>query len=78
MDLHIFADPVPESQDLKEPKDPNPKHFFTCYHPGFLVLTLKEIASLKYPGFRRNYKVAYSRCAPMYGKCHSLARLYNQ
>ena len=23
---------------------------FTCYHPGLLVLTLKDIASLKYPG----------------------------
>ena len=27
MDQHIFADPYPESQNLADPTDPDPKHW---------------------------------------------------
>ena len=36
MDLHIFADPDPGSQNLADPTDPDPKHcliqiYFSCH-----------------------------------------------
>ena len=31
MDPHIFSDPDPESQNLADPTDPDPKHFFSRF-----------------------------------------------
>ena len=38
VDPHIFADPDPGSQNLADPTDPDPKHWFCSYVWGRIVL----------------------------------------
>ena len=50
MDPHIFANPVPGSQNLADPTDPGPKHcdynevgFFYTLYALFILGTLRDI-----------------------------------